>query len=85
MSNVITGNEVVNSAELSSGGSANGVSIVEKEFHPDAIVARYGKEGMTYFTGEFTESGEGIFSKCLNKGLGLHQAMSSDSCTYFVS
>jgi hypothetical protein len=39
----------------------------EKEFDKDAIVARYGKEGMTFFTGEFTESGEGIFSKYPNK------------------
>jgi hypothetical protein len=34
------------------------------EFDKDAIVARYGKDGMTYFTGEFTPLGEGIFSKC---------------------
>jgi len=34
---------------------------VLNEFDKDAIVARYGKDGMTYFTGEFTQSGEGIF------------------------
>jgi hypothetical protein len=55
-------------AELSSGSSANGVSVsADLEFGKDAIVARYGKDGMTFFTGKFTESGEGIFSKCPNK------------------
>jgi hypothetical protein len=39
----------------------------KEEFDKDAIVARYGKDGMTYFTGQFTQSGEGIFSKCPNK------------------
>ena len=42
-------------------------TIPKKEFDKDAIVARYGKDGMTYFTGEFTQLGEGIFSKCPNK------------------
>lgn len=49
-----------NVAELSLDDSANGVS--RQEFDKDAIVARYGKDGMTYFTGQFTESGEGIFA-----------------------
>jgi len=33
----------------------------------DLIVAKYGKDGMTYFTGEFTPLGEAIFSKFPNK------------------
>jgi hypothetical protein len=40
---------------------------LKEEFDKDAIVARYGKDGMTFFTGEFTLLGEGIFSKYPNK------------------
>lgn len=74
-----------NGADLSNDGSSNGVCAVTKEFHEDAIVARYGEDGMTYFTGQFTESGEGIFSKNLNKALNHCRATSMGNHNHFVS
>ena len=36
----------------------------KQEFHKDAIVGRYGGENdKTFFTGKFTSTGKGIFSK----------------------
>ena len=40
--------------------------LLKNEFDENAIVARYGDDGMTYFTGKFNELGEGIFSENLN-------------------
>lgn len=38
-----------------------------KGFHKDAIVVRYDKDGASYFTGRFTQQGEGIFESFPNK------------------
>ena len=52
---------------LDENGKVTGVEVATLSDDKDVIVAQYGKDGMTYFTGEFTPSGEGIFSKCPNK------------------
>ena len=52
---------------LDENGKVTGVELATLSNNKDTIVAQYGKDGMTYFTGEFTPSGEGIFSKYPNK------------------
>jgi hypothetical protein len=50
----------------------------EREFSENDLVAIYGKEGMTYWNGEFNDEGEGIFvafsemDKCLPQPISEH-------------
>lgn len=48
------------------------------EFDANQIVVRYGNEGMTYFTGEFTQTGEGIFAAFPNKDKHLSPIIQVD-------
>ena len=52
---------------LNETGKVIGVEAAIISEDKDLIVAKYGKDGMTYFTGEFTPLGEAIFSKFPNK------------------
>lgn len=56
-----------------------------KEFLEGAIVGRYGKEGMTYFTGEFTKQGAGIFHPYPRTEPTPFPAEYLDNCTHSVS
>ena len=52
---------------LDENGKVTGVEAAILSGDKDLIVATYGKDGMTYFTGKFTPLGEAIFSKFPNK------------------
>jgi len=58
---------------------------IVNEFPPDALVARYGKDGMTFWNGEFNERGEGIFVAFPKKDKSHPQSAEDHKHTHSVS